>query len=304
MLGKEKEEFKPLKEELPPLRLVYDGKTSPVIFESEPYTCPGCFQRVQDITHENGYSWKFGCNCKANKEAKKSQERYEAIKHERYYRKSLPFIPPKFQNVSFDDYVPTNQENSKVKRICERYATNYDPYNPQSLFLYGDTGLGKSMLSACIMNALKAKYKIMYIDVNQVLNNISMSWNSNSDLSKHNYQEEITRYIRTADLVIFDDVGASARHSTMMAQLLVFIQSRMGKHSIFTTNLTHQELTSDKDWKRIFSRMMENGTALMLQGEDNRIKGKFREAGTVKTQKAQEVKKDINQPYDLDDPPF
>lgn len=281
-------------------------KGSPVIYESDPYICSGCGREVSNIKHENGYEWRYNCHCNLNELAKRNIKQFEKINRDKYFKKSLSFVPKKFQTVSFEQYKPENNLNARAQRICQRYANNFDMYNPQSLFIYGDYGTGKSMLSASIMNEVRKSFRVMYLDINQLLNNITMSWNSNTLLAKQNYQETMLQLIRTADLVIFDDVGASANYKTQMSLLLTIIQSRLGKHNIYTTNLTQKELSDDKDWERIFSRMMENTTPIEIRGTDRRRKGKFNDSKDNKEAVRKKPKtNNLNGlPYDIYNPPF
>ncbi|MEY9141072.1 ATP-binding protein [Mammaliicoccus lentus] len=278
-------------------------KGSPVTYESDSYICPGCGRTVNDLKHENGYEWRYNCHCNLNELAKSNIKQSEKINRDKYFNKSLSFIPKKFQNVHFDEYESENEMNARAMRICKRYSDNFDLYKPQSLFIYGDYGTGKSMLAASIMNETRKSFRVMYLDINLLLNNITMSWNSNTVLAKQNYQETMLKLIRTADLVIFDDVGASANYKAQMSILLTIIQSRLGKHNIYTTNLTQKELSSDKDWERIFSRMMENTTPIEMRGTDRRRKGKFQNTSKEETKKV-EKKGDTNLPYDISNPPF
>lgn len=266
-------------------------KASPIIKESETFFCNGCLQKVTEITHANGYKWKWGCNCIAIQRGKESQYKNDRIKHYRYYRASLEFIPKKLQTVTFDSYIPQNNLGETAKRICQRFADNYSKDNAQSLFLYGGFGLGKTHLSMCILNQLKDKYKVMFIDVNKLLSNIRLTWNKNNKLSSTNYQERIMELIKTADLVVFDDIGAESQSSMDKSIINNLVNSRMGKHSIFTSNLTNKELSKDKGFERNFSRMMESCTPIGFEGEDFRRKGKF-------------ANNPYQLPYDLSNPPF
>ncbi|MCJ0951028.1 DnaA ATPase domain-containing protein [Mammaliicoccus sciuri] len=282
-------------------------KGSPVTYESDSYICSGCGRIVSDIKHENGYEWSYNCHCNLNELAKSNIKHFEKINRDKYFKKSLSFIPKNFQNTSFNKYEPENSMNDRASRICQRYAANFDLYNPQSLFIFGDYGTGKSMLAASIMNEVRKNHRVMYLDINLLLNNITMSWNSNTLLAKQNYQETMLQLIRTADLVIFDDVGASANYKTQMSLLLTIIQSRLGKHNIYTTNLDQKELSTDKDWERIFSRMMENTTPIEMRGTDRRRKGKFKDTSSNVTKKAEkkpDQKTTNGLPYDISDPPF
>lgn len=281
-------------------------KGSPVTYESDPYICSGCGRTICDFKHEDGYEWRYNCHCNLNEEAKRNIKQSAKIKRDKYFKSSLSFIPKKFQNVTFDKYFPENNLNARAQRICQRYADNFDIYNPQSLFIYGDYGTGKSMLSASIMNEVRKNYRVMYLDINQLLNNITMSWNPNTSLAKQNYQETMLKLIRTADLVIFDDVGASANYKAQMSILLLIVQSRLGKHNIYTTNLTQKELSSDKDWERVFSRMMENTTPIEFRGTDRRRKGKFNDSKDNMETKTNNLKVSGQNklPYDISNPPF
>ncbi|WBF51990.1 ATP-binding protein [Macrococcoides canis] len=266
-------------------------QASKVISESEPFICIGCKRKVTEITFENGYKFKFNCHCEAIKMGKKAQAKNEFIKHSRYFEASLKYIPQQYHFVTFDQVKPTDPSVERAKRISERYVSAFSKNNPQSLYFYGGFGLGKTMLSACIMNALKNSYKVMFIDVSMLLNDFKLAWNKDSELAKSNYTEKMMMYIRTADLVIFDDIGAEQGIKTDKSMLNNLVNSRMQKHSIFTSNLKNTELAKDTDYERIFSRMMERCTPVAFAGVDQRRKDKF--------------SKEVYQPaYDLSNPPF
>lgn len=266
-------------------------QASPIVSESEPFICIGCKRKVVEITHESGYKHKWGCHCEAIEMGKKAQAKNEYIKHSRYFEASLKYIPQQYHFVTFDQVEPTDSSVERAKRISERYVSSFSKNNPQSLYFYGGFGLGKTMLSACIMNALKNSYKVMFIDVSMLLNDFKLAWNKDSELAKSNYTEKMMMYIRTADLVIFDDIGAEQGIKTDKSMLNNLVNSRMQKHSIFTSNLKNTELAKDTDYERVFSRMMERCTPVAFAGVDQRRKDKF--------------SKDVYQPaYDLSNPPF
>ena len=72
--------------------------------------------------------------------------------------------------------------------------------------------------------------------------------------------------------MVFDDFGINMNDFATV-KMFELIESRVGKHNIYTTNLNAQELSKNKDMQRIFSRIMSNTTLIKMNGEDYRMRG-------------------------------
>lgn len=79
------------------------------------------------------------------------------------------------------------------------------------------------------------------MNVAQMMSAIRSSYDKNTD-----YNElDIKRMIQDVDLMVFDDLGVtSSKHSD--ENLFEILDARIGKHTIYTTNLTASEFSADK----------------------------------------------------------
>lgn len=102
---------------------------------------------------------------------------------------------------TFDNFVvgPSNRESYAA---CVAVAMNpgRNTYNP--LFIYGDSGLGKTHLISAVGNYIKTNYpekKILYISSNAFVNQVVLAIKENSiDLFKHQ--------LNSLDVLIMDDI--------------------------------------------------------------------------------------------------
>ena len=156
---------------------------------------------------------------------------------------------------------------ARAKALCERYANNFTLDNKQSLLLQGSFGTGKSHLSMSIVKTVKEKsYSVLYMNVPQLISTIKGTYNKDSNLT----EQELNQVISDVDLMVFDDFGINMNEFAT-SKMFELIESRVGKHNIYTTNLNAQELS--KNAQRIFSRMMSNTTLVKMDGEDYRMRG-------------------------------
>ena len=141
--------------------------------------------------------------------------------------------------------------------------------NKQSLLIQGTFGTGKSHLSMSIVKEVKAKgYTVLYMNVPQLISTIKNTYNNGTDMT----EQELAKIISDVDLMVFDDYGINMNEFAT-SKMFELIESRIGKHNIFTTNLDEKEMTRNKDLKRIFSRIMSNTTLIKMDGQDYRTKG-------------------------------
>lgn len=93
------------------------------------------------------------------------------------------------------------------------------------------------------------------------------------------YIVHINKYIRTADLVIWDDVSAYTKNSDFeLNNILSILDDRLnaGRSNIYTSNLSPEELNRALG-SRLASRMVNKSIEIQLEGQDKRG---LREGGT------------------------
>lgn len=120
-----------------------------------------------------------------------------------------------------------------------------------------------------IVKEIKAKgFTVLYMNVPQLISTIKNTYNNGTNM----IEQELAKIISDVDLMVFDDYGINM-NDFATSKMFELIESHIGKHNIFTTNLDEKEMTRSKDLQRIFSRIMSNTTLIKMDGQDYRTKG-------------------------------
>ena len=227
-----------------------------------PYTCPMC--------QDTGYVENRKCTCfkKAEIELLYTQSNLkEILKKEN------------FDHFSFDYYSDTmkNEATGLTERetarrtydIARGFVRNFDN-TFENLFLYGDTGVGKTFLSHCIAHELlESAHCVMYFSAFDLFDLLA-----DSKFSRGKSQGE--DFVFDSDLLIIDDLGTELTNSFVSSQLFLCINERImrRKSTIISTNLELENF-SDTYSERTFSRIASNYRMVKLEGKDIRIQKIF-----------------------------
>ena len=189
--------------------------------------------------------------------------------------KNESLVNERLKNATFENYEPTNEILNKSKDTMKRYVDKFSKDNPVPLILMGSYGLGKSHLAYATAKELAEKgLSTLFISVPKLLTKIKATYNDNSNLT----EENILNALENLDCLILDDIGAeqtkvssNGEVSWSTQKLFEIIDSRIGKHTIFTTNLDYAELQKHLG-PRNFSRLMENVHVIKMTGNDYRLR--------------------------------
>ena len=163
--------------------------------------------------------------------------------------------------------IPIRTKMNLVKQRCIDYAESFDKKAP-SLFMYGETGLGKTHLSLAIANrVLDLGYGVEYGSAQNIFSNLEREHFSRDEGQKGRYESVLLN----SDLLIVDDLGAEFVTSFTVACLYNIVNTRMlaGKPVIINTNVTAEEL-EDKYTRRITSRIFGSYELIGFAGRDIR----------------------------------
>lgn len=181
------------------------------------------------------------------------------------------------KQASFEIYFPTNEQLSKAKIICERYASNFDLDNPCNLLLIGNYGTGKSHLA--VSTAKEVIYKkymsALFISTPKLLTKLRSTYKRNNFES----EEGIINQLSRVSLLVLDDLGSEQskpssdtnEQTWATSKIFEIVDNRIGRHTIFTTNYDINEL-QQRLGGRNFSRMMEKTVPVKMYGDDYRLK--------------------------------
>lgn len=253
----------------------------PVPYDVVMGECKGCGKKSQlkyklDIPSGKTveYEKEYCFVCEKEKEQKELAEQvvkeYEEIKKRRMQKffGENSLINQKLLNASFETYNPTNSELEKAKKICARYAENFSKNNPVNLLLFGTYGVGKSHLAVSIVKRiLEKEFSTLFISTPKLLGKLRSTYNKDSDLS----ETQLIGYLNEVDCLVIDDLGAEKNSDWAMERLFEIIDGRSGKHTIYTTNFTPDDL-KNAIGPRNFSRVMEDTHIIQMNGKDFRLK--------------------------------
>lgn len=157
---------------------------------------------------------------------------------------------------------------AKTFDICLQYARNFSA-SSENLLFSGDTGLGKTFLSACIAKEVAAKgFSVAYESAVHLLTNMERAKFENDETAR----DKVQRYT-DCDLMIIDDLGTEIVGQFTLTALYTLINDRIlsGKPTIISTNLTTDGIARRYN-PQIASRLRGNFRRVAFVGEDIRLK--------------------------------
>lgn len=241
-------------------------------------TCNGCQKKISVYEVEiiggpnkgNTIEWRKGCICEDIELAKQAEKNHKKMQlrkmQEVFNRNSL--ISKDLEKASLENYKSTNKSQSYAKKVSERYVEVFDLEEPRNLLFYGNYGLGKSHLAKGIADGVMEKgFTAIFISVPKLLRKIKSTYSRNSEIN----EDEIITMLEKVDLLILDDLGAEKSSEWEGERIFDIIDSRQGKHTIYTTNFVPEDLMN-KLGERNFSRVVNKDTNILeLTGENYRL---------------------------------
>lgn len=255
---------------------------TPVILNN--YQCEGCSENVS-VTEmtiaggpDKGKKERFymGCKCEDIALAERALENDKKAKMNRtkdiFDQNSL--VNKSLLKATLENYLPPNEELDKAKQTVMNFVSEFDPKDGKNLLLVGTYGTGKSHLSYATAKRLIEKgYSALFLSVPKLLTKIKETYNASSKFSEN----DLLEFVALVDLLVLDDLGAeytnmkNSSDNWTMTKLFEVIDSRAGKHTIYTTNLSSVELESKVN-ARNFSRIMDDTEVVPMNGKDYRKK--------------------------------
>ena len=213
-----------------------------------------------------GYIGREMCTCLA--ELCRTEQRKEltllAAGEHRFAEFSLDYYP---QQIDPQYGASPRAIMSRILTICRDYAGNFT-VNSGNLLFNGNTGLGKTLLSACIAGEVGEKgFSVAYESAPHLFGKM--------ERDRFHPDEESAQAmakINHSDLLILDDLGTELPGSFVNAALYTLVNDRLlaGKPMIISTNLNVDEIRQ-RYTPQIASRLQGSFQLLPFVGQDIRV---------------------------------
>ena len=202
---------------------------------------------------------------------------YYAEEQQKELSRMLDLGSQSFDTFSFDWYsdvpdpqfgISARKNMEKCYEICAEYAHHFRQQR-KNLLLFGDPGLGKTFLSACIAREVSGQgFSVVYDTAGHVFEQFEHQKFSRQD------EEESTAdvdRVLSCDLLILDDLGTEMTTSFVQSALYQIVNTRLMKHldTILNTNRTPDQL-GRRYSPQIASRIEGEYQILPFFGEDIR----------------------------------
>ncbi len=166
------------------------------------------------------------------------------------------------------------------KLAAEAYKAAYDiitnfPDVKKGLYLWGNPGTGKTLLSTIILTELIRHYAVngKFIKISRNFFNLLRSTFSEGSL-QYGQSSVIEKEYASVDVLVIDDFGVQRDSAWEQETLYNLIDARYEgeKFTIITSNNNPEKTLKELSEGRILSRLREMCRILELSGEDNREK--------------------------------
>lgn len=227
------------------------------------------YQPACPLCGDTGYTEKGVCRCLREYYVR---EQIAELSH------LLDLGSQSFDTFSFSWYSPAVDERMGVSarenmeliyETCSSYAYKFGRHR-DNLLLFGEPGLGKTFLSACVAREVSEKgFSVVYDTAGHIFSQFERQKFSREGEAS-DAEGEVTRVLH-CDLLILDDLGTELLTEFVRSALYQIVNGRLqtGKCTIINTNLSPAEL-GRRYSPQIRSRLDGEYRQLAFFGEDIR----------------------------------
>jgi DNA replication protein DnaC len=205
-------------------------------------------------------------------------------------------IPKRYAECSFENYHPQGPPSSpdflsQAYALRDaKYLVDEYPNLDTGLLLMGQCGVGKTHIAISVARGLINKgLPCLFFDFRDLLKEIQASYNSVSYTS----ELKVLEPVYATEVLILDELGAAKPSDWVLDTMTQIINTRYNdrKMTIFTTNYLDntandgEETLTDRIGYRLRSRLYEMCKAVLIRGEDFRIKFREKRGGIRDTAK-------------------
>jgi DNA replication protein DnaC len=207
-------------------------------------TCRKLFMALENCRLCRGTGWKMvaradgagshavACDCGMEERAGRVMERAR--------------VPKRYEHCDFESYVTdladgktwtTQQAHSlkQAKLVAQGFVRDYPGSSEKGLLLMGNSGVGKTHLAvAALKELIRRGHSGLFCDYRELLKEIQASYNPASESTEMGILEPV----RTAEILVMDDVGASKPSAWVLDIIGLVLNARYNERrvTILTTN--------------------------------------------------------------------
>lgn len=165
-------------------------------------------------------------------------------------------IPKRYEHCDFESYVTDladgktwtaqhGQSLKQAKLLTQGFVRDYPGSAEKGLLLMGPSGVGKTHLAvAALKELIKRGHGGLFCDYRELLKEIQASYNPASESTEMGILEPI----RTAEILVLDDLGASKPSAWVLDIIGLVLNARYNEKrvTILTTNYFDETATSSE----------------------------------------------------------
>lgn len=227
------------------------------------------------------YSFNVMCKCEQEKQDKEKKQQEMLDKLRRIEKlKSLSLLGERYKNVTFEN-TQTGVSSSfdiafnRCKKYCEVYEKVIE--NGYGIYLFGDKGVGKTHITACMANYLISKcVPVLFTNLFEISKSVKSTFNRESNQT----EQDLIQKFSNIDILFFDDLGTeiftkSSGETWLQGLLFDLINKRYNnrKATIFSSNYSLNSLINERGiMEKTVDRISEmtNGAVIKITGKSLR----------------------------------
>ena len=245
--------------------------------------CPTCGKNLIRTAEILGVkrSFRVMCKCEQLKYEKEKNQKQMLEKMRRIEKlKKLSLLGERYKNVTFENTeVGLNSSFDVAFGRCKKYCELHDEVikNGYGIYLFGDKGVGKTHLTACMANYLLSKcIPVLFTNLFEISKAVKSTFNRDSSQT----EQDLIDKFSNIEVLFFDDLGTeifSRNSGETWLQSLLFdlINKRYNnkKATVFSSNhslnsLINERGIAEKTVDRISE--MTNGAVIKITGKSFR----------------------------------
>lgn len=249
------------------------------------YICPTCGKKRkrEAVICGVNYSFHVMCECEEKRQKLEKEEMDNLDKMRKFQKlKSLSLLNERYKSVTFSNSKTGINPSfdiafNRCKKYCELCEETVK--NGCGIYLFGDKGVGKTHLTACMANVLLSKcVQVLFTNLFEISKAVKSTFNRESSQT----EQLLIQKFANVDVLFFDDLGTEIFSKTsgetwLQGLLFDLINKRYNNQraTIFSSNYSLNELVNERGiMEKTVDRIneMTRGAVMKINGSSLRSK--------------------------------